>query len=261
MKKLAAIAGVLALAASASAQTTVFELTFDNAPLGAADLPYNGYAGDTIPANTAVNTSDPSGPGDPDILPGTIVDTTGLGFAGTAQGGRALSLDGSQGYYVSLDVAEELTSDYSVELVVAFTEYPGASAEFGITNIIGTAPPTNNHYWEIRGLGQFGAPVNEFELMTQVTGEIKDDTDFVPALNTWYTFLLEFEKATNTLTLSIDGIVSATVQNNEFGAEGLRDFCLGFWPNDADSNRNLVGAIDSITVVDLTSNVSDWSMF
>ncbi len=251
-------------AVSFAPAATVLHITFDNAPLGTAPVPYVGYTGDTVPGGAAVNTSDPTGPGDPDLASaGTIVDTAtaGSGFAGTAQGGRCLQLGGANGYYVALPAG---LNNYRVTVKVAFTTYPGPSAEFAITNVISMFfNGAYNEAWELRGLGNFGAPANEMVLMhdnDSAGGDTNLDLgNFVPVTNRWYTMSVEYNSSGDVLKAIIDA--STTTVNPGFGADTFSRFTFGYWPNDANSNRDVVGLIDEVIVDDLTAGVSDWTLY
>lgn len=246
---------LLALALVAAAVSLpaaeVLRITFDGAPLGTAPVPYPGYAGDTLGGAT-VNTSDPTGPGDPDLASaGTVVATPAL--SGSPQGGQCLQVNGANGYYVALPTG---LASYTVEIVVAFTTYPGGSAEFGLTNVLSTAPGggSNTETWELRGMGIFGSPANEFVLMsdndTAAPGDVNNELgNFVPVTNQWYNMAVSYDSGTDTLKGFIAGVGTFSYTPG-FGAGTLDDFTFGYWPNDANSNRDVVGYIDAVRVSD-----------
>lgn len=260
MYKLSAIFSAALIVGTAQAQSTILEITFDSASTGAAPNPYTELAGDTIPAGSAVNLSDPTGPGDPDVAAGAIVDTAGLGYAGTAQGGNALQLgSGYEGYYVFIP---NTLNDYTVELVVAFSSYPNAGAEFSLTNFISTGTTGDGHFWEVRSFSTFGDTTDELQLNTNNGGgEVgAADSNFVPSASTWYKVEIIHDSVADTLTLEIDDSVIETVSNT-LADDEFQDLALGYWPNDADSNRSLEGAIDVIRIIDNSvASVSDWSL-
>lgn len=252
------------LCAGAANAAPILSVSFDNAPLGTAPVPYAGYAGDLIPGGTTINTSDPTGPGDPDLpSAGVIADvaTVAAGFAGTAPSGRCLQLAGSNGYYIALPAD---MNDYRVSVKVAFTQYPGASAEYGITNVISHIPGLAfNENWELRGIGQFGTPPNCMQLMYDTAPGGGDNSinlgGLVPATNRWYDMAVEYVAATDVLKAVIDGATYTITPG--FGSDGLRRLSIGYWASDANTNRDVVGLIDDIVVDDLSAGVPDWTLY
>jgi len=248
-------AALVALGGLSAVQAAeVLRITFDNAPLGTAPVPYAGYSGDTL-GGASVNTSDPTGPSDPDLASaGAIVATPAL--AGSPQGGRALQVAGSNGYYIALPSG---LSSYTIEAVIAFSTFPGGSAELGITNIFSDLPnfPSFNENWEVRSLGTLigGDPPNSYYLMHDSSSAVPGDTNvltspaFQPVTNRWYDFALTYDAGTDSLRLYIDGVQRVSV-NPGFGSDTVNDFTVAYWPNDANTNRDLVGYVDAIRVAD-----------
>lgn len=243
---------LLVLLTSSIPAAEVLYLSFEDQTLGTAPATYVPGVSDTVPGGTAINTSDPTGPGDPDVNPGDFAAPAGVANPnGWGVGSVALQLSGGEGYYVALPSG---LSSYTVECLIAFTEYPGGSAEFGLCNVFSTTT-TTNEMWELRGMGTFGSPANEFVLMTDPDTAAPGDSnnemgDFVPSLNTWYHMAVTYDSSTDTMAAIVDGVVVSALFNPGFGADTLNDFTFGYWPSDANSNRDVVGYIDTVRVSD-----------
>lgn len=243
MKKILAIAAIAALAVSLPA-AEIFRIDF------AGTINASGYTagpGDNIPVGWTIDYNNPTSGADPG-QPTITADAT----APTGDGSVCVfNGNASQGLIVTPSAA--ISGDFTVEAIFRSDLADTAFAEYDLQQIVGNDQPNPDNQWALRidGSGITGLTPGSLQGMTNGTaGEhnVGSTSALTFGATAWHHAVITYNSATNTVEMFLDGVSQGTNTPVSYSTGSWQHFSIGFWMNDASSNRHLVGAIDSIAI-------------
>ncbi len=246
MKRALALLSLFALVAALPA-AEIFRLDFDNTA-GDVTFPYPAGTGDIIPVGWTINLNNPTAGSDPGT-PEWVADAT------SPQGdGAVLAVDGTDGLIVTASPA--WSGSYTVEALFR-SDIINPGAEWELQQVVGNDAWNANNQWAIRIDGT--GVTNGFTLpgilqgMTNGTaGEHNVSTASAISFGAtaWHHVAITYDHGTGTVELFFDGASEGTSSPVTYSTGAWDIFSIGFWMNDASSDRHLRGAIDSVVIHD-----------